>query len=162
MSRKFLKPIPDQFMRGLIGGLIAGTVKDIPDVVLVDLFKIKHLAFWDYVGEMILNQIPKSIFEHFIAFTLQVAFSLGLGIIYSTIVIPGFPTKHYLVRGAIYGSACWFVLMSIIKLFHITPLFAHNLRTPLLTMLFSAGYGLLLAVLDRYFSPQKQKSSKNN
>lgn len=159
MSKRFLKPIEEQFMRGLTGGFIAGFLKDIPDVFLVDLLKIKHLAFWDYVGEMILNHIPKTLVEHIIAFGIQVAFSLGLGIIYSVIVIPRFPTKHHLVRGAIYGSACWFVLMSVIRLFHITSLFHRDLLTPLTTLLFSSGYGILLAFLDQYFSPQKTKTN---
>lgn len=160
MSKGLLKPIEDQFMRGLTGGFIAGFIKDIPDVFLVDLFKIKHLAFWDYVGEMVLNHIPKGFIEHFIAFVIQVAFSLSLGIIYSNLFIPKFPTKHHLVRGAIYGSACWFVLMSVIRLFQITPLFNRDLLTPLLTLFFSAGYGLLLDFLDQFFSPRKNQTKK--
>ncbi|HEX3047040.1 MAG TPA: hypothetical protein VHY08_19960 [Bacillota bacterium] len=147
--------INDRFLRGLTGGLIAGTCKDLPDIFLVDLFKIKHLAFWDYVGEMILNQIPKSLSDHILAFIIEVAFSLGLGIIYSIIVIPAFPSKHYLVRGMIYGSACWFILMSLIKLFHISSLFVFDKFTPLATLFLSAVYGLMLAFLDKYFAPPK-------
>ena len=158
MRRRFLKPIEDRFIRGLTGGLIAGIIKDIPDIFLCVLWNIKKLAFWDYVGEMIFNKIPKNFLEHFLAFCIQVSFSLGLGIIFSIIVIPAFPTKHYLVRGVFYGSSCWFVLMSIVKLYHISNLLTQDLLTPMLTLLFSAGYGLLLAYLDRHFSPNKQQS----
>jgi hypothetical protein len=153
MDRKFIKPIEDRFMRGLISGFIAGTLKDIPDFFLADLLKIKHLAFWDYAGEMILNRIPKVFIDHILAFLTEVTFSLGLGIIYALLIIPKFPTRHYLIRGTIYGCACWFTLMSVIKLFHITPLFAWDILTPLLTLLFSGGYGMLLAYLDNFFAP---------
>lgn len=156
MRQKLLNPIEDTFMRGLVGGLVAGIVKDIPDIFLVDLFKIKQLAFWDYVGVMIFNRIPSSFIDHLVAFIVQVAFSLGLGIIYSTVIIPKFTTKHYLVRGLVYGSACWFFLMSLIKLYNVTKILSHDLFTPIATWLFSIGYGILLAYLDHYFSPQKQ------
>lgn len=158
MSRKFLKSIEDKFLRGLIAGLIAGIIKDFPDLFLVDLFKIKHIAFWDYTGVMVFNKIPQSFFEHFLGFVVQVAFSLGLGIIYSVIVIPKFPTSHYLVRGAIYGGACWFALISIIKLYNVNSLLTHDLFTPMATLLFSSCYGLLLGFIDNYFSPQKDRS----
>lgn len=158
MRRGFIKPIEERYLRGLFAGLIAGVIKDIPDLFLVDLFKIKKLGFWDYVGEMFFAQIPRSFFEHFVAFSMEVAFSMALGIIFSQIIIPLFPTKHYLVRGTIYGCSCWFVLSSVIKLFYISALITKgDLFTPLATLLFSAGYGLLLGYLDKVFSPQKQK-----
>ena len=77
MKSRFLKPIKDQFFRGLTGGLIAGILKDVPDLFLVDLFGIKRLAFWDYIGEMIFNQIPKSWLDHLIAFSIQVPLVWG-------------------------------------------------------------------------------------
>lgn len=160
MSRGFIKPIGDGYMRGILAGLIAGVTKDIPDLFLVDLFKIKKLGFWDYVGEMFFSSIPHSFLDHLIAFSLEVAFSLALGILYVQIIIPLFPSKHYLIRGAIYGCSCWFVLSSVIKLYHISALMTKGDQfTPLSALLFSAGYGLLLGYLDKLFSPHKQKST---
>jgi hypothetical protein len=159
MKFGLLKPVEDRFFRGLVAGVIAGILKDIPDILLVNLSHLKRQAFWDYVGEMIFNKIPRSFPEHFWAFGIEVTFSLGLGVIYSMIIIPVLPTRHYLIRGAVYGSACWFMLISTVKLFHITPLFTRDLFTPLTTLLFSSGYGIMLAFLDELLTPQKQASN---
>lgn len=148
--------IKDQFIRALVGGLIAGVIKDIPDIFLVELFKIKKLAFWDYVGVIIFSEIPHNFPEHLANIIIEVVFSAGIGIIYSMIIIPVLPTKSYLIRGSVYGSACGFTLISIVKLFNINLLITHDLFTPLATLFFSACYGLLLAFLENYFSPQKQ------
>ena len=155
-----IKPITDGFMRGLVSGFLAGALKDIPDLFLVELFQVKRIAFWDYVGVMILNRMPQGFGDHLLAIIIEITFSMGLGIIYSLKVIPAFSTRHFLIRGMVYGCACWFILESVIKLYHITSLFDNDIITPLLALLFSSGYGLLLALADRFFTPQTVESKK--
>ncbi|HBF37302.1 MAG TPA: hypothetical protein DDW50_08265, partial [Firmicutes bacterium] len=53
----------DPFLRGLIAGLIAGTVKDIPDSILHSLFHLKELSFWDYAGVLAFNRMPTGFVE---------------------------------------------------------------------------------------------------
>lgn len=151
---KLLKPNSDPIFRGLIAGLIAGTLKDIPDIFLCELTRVKQFAFWDYVGEMIFNRIPHTFLEHFLCFLIQVAFSVGLGVIFTAIVSRLLPTKYPWLLGLIYGGSCWFVLISILKLYHITLLFPRDLLTPSLTLLFSAGYGLILVAVNERMKPK--------
>ena len=150
MTNRFLKPTNDFFIRGVIAGVIAGTIKDIPDILLVDFFKVKQLAFWDYVGEILFNKIPVTFMDHFTAFLVQVIFSIGIGVIYTGIIARFIPTKHHFIRGLLYGGFCWIVLISTVKLFNISSLLSKGLISPLLTLLFSMGYGLLLEYVDQY------------
>jgi hypothetical protein len=152
----FLKPTKDFFIRGVIAGVIAGTLKDIPDILLVDLFKVKQLAFWDYVGEILFNKIPYTFMEHLTAFLVQVVFSIGIGVIYTSIVARFLPTKHHFIRGLLYGGFCWIILTSTVKLYNITSLLTKGLISPLLTLLFSVGYGLLIAYVDEYLKAETE------
>ncbi len=149
----FKNKIADIFLRGISVGLIAGTVKDIPDLFLVLLWRVKKVAFWEYVSQICLHMKPNNFIEHLIAFSIQVVFSLGLGIIYSMVIVPKISTRHYLLRGVLYGTSCWFILISSLEFYKITPVLTDDVVTPVLTLVFSAFYGLLLAYLDKNWAP---------
>lgn len=155
MSFFFIKSTQDQMMRGVIAGLVAGVVKDLPDLLLQYGLHIKKLVFWDYVGIMLLNNKPSNFMEHLVAFCLQVTFSLGLGVVYSVFIAPRIKTKHYLIRGLLFGAFCWFVLVSIVRLYYVKILLVPDIVTPVFTIILSSLYGLLVAWVDHRLTPEE-------
>ena len=71
------------YIRGIIAGFIAGTLKDIPDVILGLVFEVKGLTYLDYAGYMWFNRIPHTFSEYLFAFGVEVTFSTGLGAVFS-------------------------------------------------------------------------------
>ncbi len=148
MLKRFFKPIDDRLLRGLIAGLAAGFIKDIPDLLPRKWFHLKQLDFWDYIGEMALGDTSGKGWEAVVSFLIELGFSIGLGILYVYLIAPKFPTRHHLLRGVFYGCSCWFILISIIKLYRINELIPKDSLTPLITLLMSAAYGWLVAYID--------------
>ena len=140
----------DTFFRGLIAGFTAGIVKDIPDFFLHSVFHFKKLSFWDYAGVVTFNKMPHSFIEHVVAFGFQLIFSTGLGIVFIFLASKVVKTKHYLLEGLVFGSSVWFIITAAIKVFRITELQTKGLSDPLITLLLSMAYGLLLMVIDHW------------
>jgi hypothetical protein len=146
----------DAYIRGIIAGLIAGTLKDIPDVILDLTFKVKALMCLDYAGYIGFNRIPHTFMEYLFAYGLEVVFSAGLGVIFS-LLSPKIPSKHYLIKGMMFGGFIWYVLTSMVRMIKITKLMTTDLVTPFLTLLFSIGYGLVVAYIDHYLENSSWK-----
>ncbi|TCL76881.1 hypothetical protein EDC14_1001166 [Hydrogenispora ethanolica] len=159
MLKWLWKPVDDRFLRGLIAGLIAGFIKDIPDFLPRKWFHVKQLDFWDYLGEMALGGMPRNFGGEMVAFLIELGFSIGLGAVFTCIVAPLFPTRHHLVRGVFYGGSCWFILISIIKLYRITELMPKNPITPLSTLAMSVCYGWLVAFIDHRLNSRTESLS---
>jgi hypothetical protein len=139
----------DTFIRGLIAGFLAGIVKDIPDV-LVNVFRIHKLSFWDYAGVVGLNRLPSTWFELVLAFGLEVVFSTGLGVIFVYLAERVIKTRHYLLLGAFLGGSIWFLVTALIKVFALQELQTHSLAEPWVNLLLSMAYGLLLMGFDHW------------
>jgi hypothetical protein len=98
----------DKFMRGIIAGTIAGLIKDIPPLIIyiakLDIFP----TYWDYTGMIALGKVPNTAFDILLAIIVEVAFSMAIGIIlvYAISIIK---THHYLIKGAFFGAAVWFL-----------------------------------------------------
>lgn len=127
----------DPFLRGVIAGLAAGILKDIPDAVLHSLH-LKTLAFWDYVGAIAFNKFPHRFMEHLTAWSFEIFFSIGLGVIYSLLQTKIIQTRHHLLLGLYYGGAIWLLITGGVKLFRLSQLMTHGLLEPSLTFAFSA------------------------
>lgn len=139
----------DPFLRGIIAGLVAGVLKDIPDAVL-HAFHLKILAFWDYVGTVAFNQHPHRFMEHLVTLFFEVFFSIGLGVIFSLLRTKIIQTRHHLLLGLYYGGAIWLIVTGGAKLFRLGELMTHGLLEPVLTFLLSILYGLVLALVDKW------------
>jgi hypothetical protein len=140
----------DIFLRGIIAGFIAGTVKDIPDSILHSIFHLKELSFWDYAGVMALNRMPSKFIEIALALGFEIMFSTGLGVVFSFLAAKVIKTKHYLLLGLLFGCSIWFFVTTAVKIFGLTQLQTKNLSDPAITFMLSVAYGLLLTVIDRW------------
>jgi hypothetical protein len=145
----------DTFLRGTIAGLIAGLVKDIPDLILHSVFHLKEISFWDYSGVIFLNRIPHTFWEFTLAFVFEVMFSIGLGITFAFLAEKVIKTKHYLLLGLFFGSSVWFAVTIAVNIIGLTELQTKNLRDPIITFLLSAAYGLLLIMIDRWLQNRR-------
>jgi hypothetical protein len=148
----------DPFLRGLIAGLIAGTVKDIPDSILHSLFHLKELSFWDYAGVLAFNRMPTGFVEITMAVSFEVVFSMGVGVLFTILADKPIKTKHYLLLGLSFGGAIWLFITAVIKVFRLTQLQTKNLSDPLITFMLSVAYGLLLTVIDHRLKNRKSGS----
>jgi hypothetical protein len=116
--------------------------------------------YFDYAGYIGFNRIPHTFIEYIFAYILEVTFSTGLGVIFS-LLSPKIPSRHYLIKGMMFGGLIWYIVTSMIKLDKITKLMTHDLITPLLTLMFSIIYGLIIAYVDHYLENRgswKQKA----
>ena len=147
--------IIDTFLRGIIAGLIAGAVKDIPDSILHSVFHLKKLSFWDYAGVIALNRMPAGFLEIALAVLFEVMFSIGLGVFFVFLADKVIKTKHYLLLGLTFGSSVWFFVTVFVKIFGLTQLQTKNLSDPILTFMLSASYGLLLTVIDHWLNKRR-------
>jgi hypothetical protein len=150
----------EQFIKGVIGGTIAAFAKDIPDALVHMIFKITKLSFWDYSGIIATGKHPVGILEQVYAFGYEVIFSIFLGIIYANIA-PHINTKHYLLRGAIYGAMVWFVIRMAVIAYQITALFNEDINTAIAHSIGSILFGMVLAWVVNFLQ-KKEKRKPNN
>jgi hypothetical protein len=132
-------------MKGVIGGAIAGALKDIPDAIFHYILKITDITFWDYAGIIVLKRHPEGILEHVYSFLYEVTFSILIAVIYIHL-IPYLQTKHYLLRGAVFGAIVWFFIQAAALAFRIEAVIVRSdLITSIVNSVNSLIYGMILA-----------------
>jgi hypothetical protein len=143
----------DKFLRGVIAGLIAGIVKDIPAIVS-DFFFNTFPAYWDYAGLIGFGKEPKTFPEHFYAIIIQLGFSVvvGVSMVY---IMNKIQSKHYLLKGAFFGGLIWFSIRGLVFIAQVPRLIHHQQAISIINSLTSIGYGLLLAWIDHYLATKK-------
>lgn len=144
----------EKFIRGVIGGIGAGIIKDIPDIIFRYLLKITGIAFWDYSGTISMGRPPRSFPEIANAAFHEVVFSIFIGIVF-VYLAPYFRTKHILIRGAIYGALVWFGIRACVIAFHIKHLIDGDILSATLNSLNSIIYGIVLAMIVNYLERKK-------
>lgn len=135
-----------RLIQGAIAGIIAGTLKDIPDAILHNTLHITNITFWDYAGTIALGKHPKGFLENAYSFGFEIVFSILLGVIFS-LMISRFKVKHYLWWGAYYGAIIWFIIRAAVLAFHIKPLVDGEILTAAVNSLNSILYGIVLSWL---------------
>lgn len=148
MPRKELI-VEEKFVAGVIGGVGAGIIKDIPDLIFRYLAKITRITFWDYSGTVALGHSPRSFPEIINAAFYEVVFSIFIGIVF-VYLAPYFKTKYIVIRGAIYGALVWFVIRAGVIAFQIKILIDGDLLSATLNSLNSILYGIVLAMIINY------------
>ncbi len=136
----------EKLIQGGIAGLIAGTLKDIPDAVLHYGFNITKLTFWDYAGTLALGRHPQSFLEHAYSFGYEVIFSILLGTVFA-LLLNIFKAKRYLLWGGFYGAIVWFAVRGAVVGLNIKPLMNSHLLTSAVNSLDSVLYGMMLGFI---------------
>ncbi len=149
----------ERFIIGVIAGTIAGILKDIPDTAFHFLFQITNITFSDYAGTIALGHRPAGLAEHLYAVFYEIVFSIFIGIIFVNLA-PYFQTKHYLLRGAIYGALVWFSIRCAVMAFGIRPLVDGDILSATINSLNSILYGMILGAIIHYLE-RKQLSMDN-
>lgn len=145
----------ERFINGIIGGAIAGFLKNILNAIFHNWLKLTKLSFWDYSAAVTLFRHPGNIGEQFYAFTYEIFFCVLLGIIY-VYLKEKIRTGHYLIRGAVYGILIWFSVHAVILAYQIQQLIKTDLATSLVNSLCSLFYGVLLAWIIHYLEEKRQ------
>jgi hypothetical protein len=143
----------DKFIQGSIAGLIAGTLKDIPNLSFYFL-KLTEKTYFDYSGALAFDRPPKGIAEYVFAFCLQLMFSIFLGIIFSHLT-PKIKSKHYLLKGAVFGGAIWIFIKLGVLVFQIEILYFKNLSSAIENIANSIFYGIILAWICEFLAKKK-------
>lgn len=149
----------ERLLNGVIGGIIAGIIKDIPNAIFHNWLKLTGLSFWDYAAAVVLFRHPKSIGEQLYALFYEVFFSILLGIAY-VYMKDRIRTGHYLLRGAIYGVLTWFTVNSFILLYQVKLLIRTDFATSLVNSICSMVYGILLGYIIHYLEEKRQRLDK--
>ncbi|TCL58313.1 hypothetical protein EDC14_10426 [Hydrogenispora ethanolica] len=144
----------EKFSTGVIGGVIAGLLKDIPDAVFYYGFKLTSLTFWDYAGTIALGHHPRSAAEQIYAVFYEVIFSIFVGIVF-VYLAPYFETRRYLLRGAIYGAMVWFAIRAAVIAYRMEPLIDGNLLGATINSMNSIVYGIVLGALVHHLERKR-------
>jgi hypothetical protein len=143
---------------GVIGGTIAGILKDIPDALFHNVLKITTVTFWDYAGIITLGRHPEGLFEQIYSFIFEVIFSILLGIIF-TYLTASFKLKQYLLWGGFYGAVVWLTIRAAVTIFNVKSLVNHDFLTAAINSLDSILYGIFLGYVIGYLE-KKEKLQK--
>jgi uncharacterized membrane protein YagU involved in acid resistance len=111
-----MKKSDDKLWIGLIAGIVATIWNELATLATLPLH-FKH-NYWDYGSSLVFRHKPKNWKEFAIAILVQIFFSVQLSIIYAYYENK-FPTKHYLIKGVIFGGTIWFLIQGILFLFDI-------------------------------------------
>jgi hypothetical protein len=144
----------NKFMRGIITGIIAGLIKDIPSIIVHLLHSDVFPTYWDYTGMIGLGIVPNTALNIIFATVVELGFSMavGISIVY---IISKTKSHHYLIEGSFLGAAVWFSLRSIIWIFNVKD-FAHpQMFAFIINFTTSIVYGLLIAYLDKLLQKAK-------
>lgn len=144
----------EKFINGVIGGIVAGIIKDIPDLIFRYLLKITRITFWDYSGTIALGHPPRNLPEIVNAAFYEVVFSIFIGIVF-VYLAPYFRTKKILIRGAIYGALVWFGIRAGVIAFQIKILIDGDILSATLNSLNSIIYGIVLALIVNYLEKKE-------
>lgn len=144
----------EKFITGVIGGIGAGIIKDIPDFIFRYLLKITRITFWDYSGTISLGHPPHNLLELVNAAFYEVVFSIFIGILF-VYLAPYFKTKRILIRGAIYGALVWFTIRAGVVVFQVKPLIDGDILSATLNSLNSILYGIVLAKIINYLEEKR-------
>ena len=140
---------------GAIAGVIAGTLKDIPDAIFHYVLKITGITFWDYAGIIALGHHPNSFFEHVYSIIFQVIFSVLLGIIFINLTTH-FKAKQYLLWGGFYGAIVWFAIRAAVVGMGIKPLMNVEIVTAVINSMDSIIYGLILGFTIQFLEKREK------
>lgn len=136
-------------MRGLLAGVAGGIVASLVNIVLVFVFNIGELVFWDFAGVIIFGRIPKGFWEHAFAELGHLGFSGAMGVAFAYL-IPAISSDYYLVKGLFFGLGTWFFIYSLAVLFHVPYVRVVSLGTAIGDYIASAVFGLVMAKFLRY------------
>ena len=143
---------------GVIGGTIAGVLKDIPDALFHNVLKITTITFWDYAGTITLGSHPEGLFEQIYSFVYEVIFSILLGIIFAYLTAR-FKLKQHLLWGGFYGAVVWLAIRAAVTIFNVKSLVSQDFLTAVINSLDSILYGIILAYVIQYLE-KKEKIQK--
>lgn len=139
---------------GVIGGTIAGVLKDIPDVLFHNILKITAITFWDYAGMITLGRHPEGLPEQIYSFVFEVIFSILLGVIF-VYLTTGFKIKLYLLWGGLYGAIVWLAIRAAITIFDVKSLINQDFLTAAINSLDSILYGTILGYVIQYLEKKE-------
>lgn len=139
---------------GVVGGTVAGILKDIPDVLFHNVLQITTITFWDYAGIITLGSHPEGLLEKSYSFVFEVIFSILLGIIFAYHTA-SFKLKHYLLWGGFYGAVVWLAIRAAVTLFDVKPLLNQDFLTAAINALDSILYGIILGYVIGYLEKKE-------
>lgn len=144
---------------GIIAGVTAGILKDIPDAIFHYGLKISNITFWDYSGIIVLGHHPSGVAEHICAIFFEIVFSIIVGLVFVSIV-SRLIFKHYLLWGAFFGAAIWFAIRAAVVGLGIKLLIDGDIITTAINSLDSVLYGIILSFIIQWLG--KKTSLKGN
>lgn len=134
----------DRFVRGFYAGSLAGFIQDIWSFVSLAM-GTTSLRMADWAAIVIYGRGgPFSTPELLFGIIAHIVFSGFLGIVF-VYLIPVITSRHFTLKGLLFGWATWFAIYGISLLFKIEPTLNLPLMTPISDFTGAGIYGLVLA-----------------
>jgi hypothetical protein len=149
----------NKFIRAVISGVIAGIVKDLPNLVLRGYPRFTKIVLWEYAGAIALGRLPEGVLEHCYAFLLELLFGIFLGLIFVNIPFLC-QNEHNKLRGAFFGAFVWFVVRAVVLAFNIRVLLHENLGTSVINLLESIIFGCAFVCMGQFLERRVSVGSK--
>jgi hypothetical protein len=142
-------PMENKFIRAVIAGIVAGIVKDLPNLVLFNYSRFTMIALWEYAGAIALGRLPQSIPEHCYAVLLELLFGVFLGLFFVNIPFLC-QDDHDKLRGVFFGALVWFIIRAAVLAFQIRVLLDENLGTSVINLLESMLFGYVFVCSGKF------------
>lgn len=101
----------DRFYNGFLSGILGGIIPFIFNFAALEL-GFSTFVWAHYMGLFIMGEKPEGITEMIFFVIMQFAFMGVLGAVFA-FIIPYISSKHLILKGIIYGTTIWFILLSI-------------------------------------------------
>lgn len=139
----------DKLLRGVIAGVAAGLIKDLPPVIFHITKHEFSPTYWDYAGKIGFGRIPHTGWEIAYAIILQICFSIGISVA-MVYLLPKIKSSLWYVKGAAFGFGVWFFIRITVTLFALKEFTQPQIFVSIINVSTSVVYGVLVAFLDRY------------
>ena len=154
-----MKKVPlreDIFMRGIIAGVIAGLIKDIPSIIVHLSHSDVFPTYWDFSGMIGFGQVPNTFLNICLAIIVELGFSItiGIAVVYG---ISKIKSHHYLLEGGYFGAAVWFFIRASMWIFAVKEFNKPQMFAFVINLTTSIGYGLLIAYIDKLLKNRQSR-----
>lgn len=135
--------LQDRLVAGFIAGAAGGIVMNIY-IQLAWFFNLTQVRYVDWASVLLYGHRPHGVGDAVFAQIVQVIFAGILGILFAYLIL-AISSRHYLLRGAIFGFAAFFLIYGATLLFELHEVIPLELPTVAVDFAGAGIFGLVLA-----------------
>jgi hypothetical protein len=144
MNSKEVIFLNDRFTQGLIAGIIGWLPQTIFTFIMLHVFHIIKLSYFDFAAVLTFNHKPQGFLQNLVALLVAMAF-LGLAGVSFSMFIKVISNQNILLKGCVYGASIWFIISSIVSIFQIKDLYPIDFSTSTINLIAGILWGIVMA-----------------